>query len=123
MARLMKRLSEKEELLMHVIWKLKKAFAKDIREELPDPKPHINTVATVLQRLEKKGIIKHEDFGGSYRYSAVLSKRDYTKKAIKPFLFQLFDRSYKNLVSFFAEEEAISAKELKEIIQLIEQKK
>jgi len=119
----MKRLSEKEEAMMHVIWKLKKAFAKDIREELKEPKPHINTVATVLQRLEKKGIIKHEDFGGSYRYSAVLSKRDYTKKVVKPFLFQLFDRSYKNLVSFFAEEEEVSAKDLKDIIQMIEHKK
>ena|SRR3989442_11412765 len=118
----MKRLSEKEESLLKIIWKLKKAFAKDVREELPDPKPHINTVATTMRRMADKGFLKYEDFGGTYRYSAAISRKDYTNKFVKPLLAGLFGNSIKNVVAFFAEEEDISLNELKEIIKMIEKK-
>ena len=117
-----KRLSEKEETLMKIIWRLGKAFAKDVREELPEPKPHINTVATTMRRLADKGFLTYEDFGSTYRYSAAISKKDYTNKFVKPLLTGLFGNSMKNVVSFFAEQEEISLEELKEIVKMIEKK-
>ena len=118
----MKRLSEKEEVIMKAIWKLKKAFVKDVREELPEPKPHINTVATNMKRMAEKGYLKFEDFGATYRYSASVSKKEYTTRFVKPLLAGLFGNSMKNVVSFFTEEEEISVEELKEIIAMIENK-
>ena len=118
----MKRLSEKEESLMKIVWRLKKAFAKDVREELPNPKPHINTVATTMRRLADKGFLKFEDFGSTYRYSAALSKKEYTNRFVKPLLTGLFGDSIKTVVTYFAEEEEISVEELKEIIKMIEKK-
>jgi BlaI family penicillinase repressor len=118
----MKRLSEKEESIMKIIWRLKKAFAKDVREELPEPKPHINTVATTIRRLATKGFLKFEDFGSTYRYSAAISKKDYTNRFVKPLLAGLFGNSIRNVVAYFAEEEEISVKELKEIVRMIEKK-
>lgn len=118
----MKRLSDKEEMLMKIVWKLEKAFAKDVREELPDPKPHINTVATQMRRLAGKGFLKYEDFGATYRYSAAISKMDYTGKYVKPLLKGFFGNSMKNVVAYFAEEEEISVAELKEIIKMIGRK-
>jgi len=119
----MKRLSEKEELLMQIIWRMEKAFAKEVREALPDPKPHINTVATTLQRLAGKGYLMFEDFGTTYRYWAAISKTEYTRKFVKPILNSLFGNSIKNAVAFFAEEEEISLADLKEIMDMIEKKK
>jgi len=118
----MKRLSEKEEVVIKAVWKLKKAFVKDVREELPDPKPHINTVATTMRRMADKGFLKYEDFGATYRYSASVSKKEYTNTFVKPLLTGLFGDSMKNVVSFFTEEEEISVDELKEIIAMIENK-
>jgi BlaI family penicillinase repressor len=118
----MKRLSEKEESLMKIIWRLKKAFAKEVREGLPNPRPHINTVATTMKRLADKGFLKYEDFGAAYRYSAAISKKEYTNRFVKPLLTGLFGNSIKNVVSFFAEEDEISVQELKEIIKMIEDK-
>jgi BlaI family transcriptional regulator, penicillinase repressor len=115
-------MSEKEESLMKIIWRLKKAFAKDVREELPNPKPHINTVATTMKRLADKGFLKYEDFGATYRYSAAISKKEYTNRFVKPLLAGLFGNSIKNVVTFFAEEEEISVEELKEIVKMIEEK-
>lgn len=118
----MKRLSEKEEAIMKIIWRMKKAFAKEVREEMPEPRPHINTVATTMKRLADKGFLKYEDFGATYRYSAALSKKEYTNRFVKPLLAGLFGNSMKNVVAFFAEEEEISLLELKEIIKMIEEK-
>ncbi|MFC6103603.1 BlaI/MecI/CopY family transcriptional regulator [Olivibacter domesticus] len=119
----MKRLSEKEEALMQIVWTLKKAFAKEVREELPEPKPHINTVATTMKRLADKGFLKFEDFGSTYRYAAAITKKEYTTRFVKPLLTGLFGNSMKNVVSFFAEEEDISVEDLKEIMDMIEKKK
>jgi predicted transcriptional regulator len=116
----MKRLSEKEEAVIMIVWELKKAFAKDVRENLPNPKPHINTVATMLKRLAIKGFLKYEELGGTFRYYAAISKKTYTNKFVKPLLSGLFGNSMKNVVAFFAEEEEISLKELKDIVSLIE---
>jgi BlaI family penicillinase repressor len=115
----MKRLSEKEETLMQAVWRLKKAFVKEVRDELPEPKPHINTVATMMRRLADKGFL---DFGSTYRYSAAISKMEYTRKFVRPLLAGLFGNSMKNVVSFFAEEDEVSLDELKEIVKMIEDK-
>ena len=118
----MKRLSEKEEAVMRAVWKLDKAFAKEVREEMPEPKPHINTISTMMKRLVDKGFLKFEDFGATYRYYAALSKKEYTALFIRPFLSKLFGGSIKDVVAFFAEEEEISVEELKEVIKMIEDK-
>ncbi len=119
----MKRLSEKEELLMKVIWEKGKAFAKEVREELPNPKPHINTVATTLKRLVEKGYLKFEDFGTTHRYFAAISMKEYSNLFVKPLLAGLFGNSIRNVVAFFAEQEEISAKDLQEIMDMIKKKK
>lgn len=107
---------------MKIVWKLKKAFAKEVREEFPDPKPHINTVATTMRRLADKGFLKYEDFGATYRYFAAITKKEYTNRFVKPLLASLFGNSIKNVVAFFAEEDEISTDELKEIIKMIQEK-
>jgi BlaI family penicillinase repressor len=119
----MKRLSEKEEALMKIIWEMEKAFAKEVREALPEPRPHINTVATILRRLADKGFLLYEDFGSTYRYKPAITRKQYNNKVVKPLLKGLFGNSIKNAVAFFAEEEDISLKELKEIVKMIENKK
>lgn len=118
----MKRLSEKEEALMQAVWKLEKAFVKEVREEMPEPKLHINTVSTMMKRLVDKGFLNYEDFGATYRYYACITKKEYTNTYIRPELSRLFGGSIKEVVAFFAEEEEISIEELKEVIKMIENK-
>ena len=108
---------------MKITWDQKKVFAKEVREALPDPKPHISTVSTMMRRLAEKGFLKIEDFGTTHRYSAVISMKEYTTRFVKPLLAGLFNNSIKNAVTFFAEQEEISAAELKEILEMIEKKK
>ena len=53
----MQKLAKREEQIMQVFWTLEKAFIKEIIPELPDPKPHYNSVATMVKILEDKGFL------------------------------------------------------------------
>lgn len=116
----MKRLTRKEEELMQALWKLEQAFVKDIIEQLPEPKPHYNTVSTVIRKLESEGFVTHEDFGGTYRYLPKISKEAYQRQFLGDSMAAYFDNSYKNMVAFFAREKKITPEELQEILKSIE---
>ena len=106
--------------MMQVIWKLEKAFVNDIRDELPEPKPHRNTISTVLRKLKEKGYVAFEAFGPTYRYYPTISKAIYKKAFFDKILDSYFDKSYKNFLAYFAKEEKVSKKDLEEIIKMIE---
>ncbi len=114
------RLTPKEEELMQVLWRLQKAFVKEIVAALPEPRPHYNTVSTIIRKMVDKGFVGYESFGNTHRYYPLVSKKAYTENFMQKALLNYFDNSYKNMVSFFAKEQKISADELREIIELIE---
>ncbi len=118
----MDKLTNKEEEIMQVLWRLEKAFVKEVVAELPKPKPHYNTVSTVIRKMEDKGFIKHEAFGNTHRYYPAISIEDYRTGYLSNAIHNYFENSYKNVVSFFANEEKISVEELREIIKIIESK-
>ncbi len=119
----MEKLTNKEEQIMHVLWRLEKAFVKEVVAELPNPKPHYNTISTVIRKMEEKGFIKYKAYGNTHQYFPVISIEEYRKTYMQKTINSYFENSYKNVVSFFAKEEKISVAELKEIIRLIESKK
>lgn len=119
----MEKLTNKEEEIMHILWRLEKAFVKDILAEYNDNKPHYNTLSTMVRNLEDKGYVSHEAFGKTHRYFPIVKKENYRKNFINTAIDNYFNSSYKNVVSFFAKEEKISVEELKDIIRLIEEQK
>ena len=119
----MQKLTNKEEEIMIILWRLKKAFVKEMLAELTGDKPHYNTLSTIVRNLEEKKYVAYEAFGNTHRYYPLISLEDYRKRFVNSKLVEYFDNSYKSMVSFFAKEEKISIEELKEIINLIEKKK
>ena len=118
----MQRLTNKEEEIMKILWRLEKAFVKEIRAELKGDKPHYNTLSTIVRNLEERNYVSHEAFGNTHRYYPLVTKENYRKRFISNTLVDYYDNSYKSMVSFFAKEQKISIDELKEIIELIEKK-
>ncbi|WP_196891026.1 BlaI/MecI/CopY family transcriptional regulator [Aureivirga marina] len=119
----MKKLTNKEEEIMQVLWKLEKAFVKEIMEEIPEPKPHYNTLSTTVRKMETKGFVGHEAFGNTHRYFPKITKEEYRNTFIDSTIKNYFDNSVKKMLSFFAKEEKISSDELEEIIALIDKEK
>lgn len=116
----MQKLTNKEEEVMKILWKLEKAFVKEILTHIEGDKPHYNTLSTIVRNLQEKGFVDHEAFGNTHRYFPTVPKEQYRKKYISSSIVDYYDNSYKSLVSHFAKEEKISVEELKDIIKLIE---
>lgn len=119
----MQKLTNKEEEIMHVLWKLEKAFVKDVLSEMEDEKPHYNTLSTIIRNLEEKGYVSHTAYGNTHQYYPVVTKEEYRKGFMNNAIESYFNNSYKSMISFFAKEEKISADELREILDMIEKKK
>lgn len=119
----MEKLTNKEEEIMHILWKLEKAFVKDVLAEIKEEKPHYNTLSTIIRNLEDKGYVAYTAYGKTHQYYPIVKKEDYRKRFMNLAIDNYFNNSYKNVVSFFAKEEKISVEELKEIIELIEKNK
>jgi BlaI family penicillinase repressor len=116
----MLKLTNKEEEIMHILWRLKKAFVKEIQAEITEDQPHYNTLSTIVRNLEEKGYVSHNAFGNTHQYYPIVSIEDYRKGFMSTAIDNYFNSSYKSMVSFFAKEEKISAAELREILAMIE---
>ena len=120
----MERLTKPEEDALRVLWPLLGGgFVKDVLDGLPAPRPPYTTLASTLRNLERKGYVRAEKLGNSFRFAPLVSADDYQRRSLGALVKQHFQDSYKDLVSFFAQEQKISAKELQEIIDLIEKQK
>ena len=114
----MLKLATREEQIMQVFWDLQKAFIRDIIPLLPDPKPHYNSVATIVKILEEKGFLNHESVGNMNYYFPIVSRDDYQKHAMKDIVSKYFNNSYPSMLAFFAKEQNLSEAELSEILKI-----
>src|ERR1700712_1759524 len=115
----MKILTKTEEQVMQILWKLQQGFLKDILESSPEPKPHSNTIATILKILVEKGFVDYETQGRNNLYRPKVSKTEYGKKSINQVVKGYFEGSPARLVSQFVSDNKISQEELENLLQQI----
>jgi BlaI family transcriptional regulator, penicillinase repressor len=113
-------LTKAEEEVMQLLWKLEKAFVKDIIDNMPRPKPAYNTVSTIIRILERKSFIGHQAFGNTHQYYPLISKEKYTKEYVGSVIKNYFSNSFSDVVSFFTASNNISIKELEEIRNMMD---
>ena len=118
----MKKLTIPEEQAMQAVWRTGEGNIKSIMENMDEPAPY-TTVASVVKNLEKKEYLTSRLVGNAYLYKPVISEEEYKKKFMGNVVKEYFDNSYKELVNFFVEQKKLSAKELKEILKMIEEGK
>ncbi len=119
----MKTLTKAEEQVMQTIWKLEKAYLKDIVEAQPEPKPHSNTVATMLKILIDKGYVKTEQHGRVFQYEAAVTKDSYSSKTIHNIVENYFEGSFTEAVSFMVKQKDIKLKDLELLLNQLKTKK
>lgn len=113
-------LTNAEEQLMEYLWKLEKAFMKDLLESFPDPKPATTTVATLLKRMIDKKFVAYNEFGNSRQYYPLIKKTDYFSKHVNGLIKNFFNDSASQFASFFTKETNLSEKELEELKKIID---
>lgn len=120
---MIKTLTKAEEQIMQAIWKIEKGFLKDVIEALPEPKPHSNTVATILKILGDKKFVAVEMFSRSNQYYALVPKEEYTHNSIKTLIEGYFDGSFSNAVSFMVDKNKLSIADLELLLKQIKNQK
>lgn len=116
----MEKLTFQEEEVMLIVWRLGEGVIKDFIQEMDEPRPPYTTVASIVKNLERKGFVTARRYGNTYVYTPAVDENDYKNRFLSGVVRNYFADSYKEMVTFFAEKQKISAEELKEIVRLIE---
>ncbi len=119
----MKKITAKEEEIMDFFWEKGNLFVKQLLDYYPEPKPHYNTISTMVRALEEKGYLDYHSFGNTYQYYPLISKETYNRQNLRNMIHRYFGNSYKRVVSALIEEEDLSLEELRELIHEIENKR
>ena len=119
----MKRMTPKEEEILTHFWTHGPLFIRELLEFQEEPRPHYNTLSTIVRILEEKGYIGYKVYGNTYQYFAAISKEEYRKKKLKNIVDTYFGNSYRRVVSALIEEDELSIDELQDLIEEIKNRK
>jgi len=113
----MQKITRKEEEVLELMWQLGECAPKDIVALYPEPQPHVNTIATMVQSLERKGFVGHRPQGRGFIYFPLVSQEDYGRSKLGGFVDRYFKHSYIQLVSSLVEDEKVSEQELLDFLE------
>src|SRR3712207_1829133 len=91
-------LSRRERQIMDVIYRLSRATAADVMENLADP-PSYSAVRALLRVLEEKGHLTHEQDGPRYVYLPTVPRTDASRSALRQMVSTFFDGSVTQTVA------------------------
>ncbi len=115
------KLTQAEWRLMNALWKKHPASAREIVERLPrEVEWAYTTVKTMLTRLVDKGAVMEHKKGNKSIYDPVLTRRQARMAALKSVASQAFDGAFGSLIHFLAEDENLSSRERKRLIEALE---
>lgn len=118
-----KELTRVELQLMNVLWDIEQGYVNDILADLPEPKPAYNTVSTFMRILVTKGFVGYEAFGKSHRYYPLITREVYMENFMTGVKNTFFSGSFRSMISFFAEKEHLSSKEIQKIMSILNENK
>ncbi len=119
MERTFKNLTAKEEVVMNHFWQHGDLFVRELLEQYGDPKPHFNTLSTVVRGLEEKGYLSHRAYGSTHQYFAIISKEEFRTQSLKSVIGKYYGNSIFSAVSSLVENKELGAEELKELLDLV----
>lgn len=116
----MEKLTAKEEEVLRLFWERGPLYVKEIVELYDDPKPHFNTISTIVRTLEEKGYVGHTQNGKSYCYHAIVAEEDMGKKSLSSIVGRYFKNSYLRVVSSFVEDGNIPVEDLRRLLDEVD---
>ena len=116
-------LSELQLAVMRVLWRMGKAAVADVHEALEAERGlALTTVATVLTRLEKAGLVSHRAAGRHYLYRPLVSEEDVRRSMVSVLADRLFEGDVAALVSHLVSAKDIRPGDLAQVKRLIEER-
>ena len=116
-------LTKAEEQVMQTLWRLQRGGLREITDAMPEPKPHVSTVATMLKILTDKGFVSVEAYARMHFYSPAVSKEDYSVQRIAGIAHSYFDGSFENIISCMVENRDVSIADLELLVEQLKKNK
>ncbi len=114
-------LTELQIAILRVLWERGQATVADICDALkPERGLALTTVATLLSRLERRGVVAHETRARQYVYRALVTEADVRHSMVRELTEQLFDGNVTALVSHLLSEREISPGDLERVQAMLE---
>jgi len=117
------KLTDREEEIMQIIWKLGKAFPKEIMEYLTKPTPPYNTILSMIRKLESNGWLSFKKFGKSHQYFPLVQKNEYSQSLFSKLYKDYLGGSKEMLLSYFMNEENVDVAELEKLVKELKKAK
>lgn len=115
----MKKLTAKEEDILNYFWTKGPLFIRELLDLQEEPKPHYNTLSTIVRVLEEKGYIGYNSYGNTYQYYALVSEEEYQNNTLKQVVSRYFGDSYTRVVSSLIDQDHLSVEELEDLLNQI----
>ncbi len=110
-------------LIMQVLWDREEATVVEVREALqPQRDLAPTTVATMLRKMEEKGVVAHRAVGRQFHYQPTVAQEGVNRTMVDGLLARLFDGDAKALLSHLVHEGEIDLAELEDIREMIERR-
>ena len=116
-------LTKAEEQVMQALWKLQRAGLREVINAMPDPKPHTNTVATILKILADKEFVSVDAYARMNFYSPTISKKDYSGQRIAGIAHSYFDGSFNKVISCMVDNKNVSISDLELLVEQLKKNK
>lgn len=116
----MEKLTAKEEEVLGLFWNHGPLCVREVVDLYDEPKPHFNTISTIVRALEEKGYVGHRQQGKSYQYYAIVAEEEMGKKSLSSIVGRYFKNSYLRVVSSFVEDGNIPVDELRRLLDEVE---
>ncbi|HZO93127.1 MAG TPA: BlaI/MecI/CopY family transcriptional regulator [Candidatus Baltobacteraceae bacterium] len=117
-------LTEAEQRLMEVLWRLRSATLGQVVDALPEPgRPAANTVQTTLKILESKGYVRHTAQGRSFLYAPVVDRQAAARTALSYVTARFFGGSPAQVALNLLDDESITAEQLDALRKRIDEAK
>ena len=117
------RLGDLQLRIMRVLWDSGAVTVSEVQQRLGRQRLAYTTVATMLRKMEERGLVDHMEEGRKFLYRPVVSMDEVTRSMTGDLVDRLFDGSLAEAVSHLLESREISREELDRLEQLIQQRK
>lgn len=108
---------------MRVLWGRDEATVAEVHQQLERPwRRALTTIATMLSKMERKGIVEHRTEGRQFVYRATVSEREVRRSMVLDLTSRLFEGNAAALVSHLIDERSIDGGELEALRELLERR-
>ena len=115
-------LTELQLAILHILWECGEATTQQVHAAMAEVRGlALTTVATLLSRLEKRGVLSHRKEGRQYVYRALVTEKEVRHSKVRELTASLFEGDPSALVRHLVRAHEVDCDELERLVDMIQE--